>query len=79
MARYYFHLCEGGKRIEDTEGMDLPCLEAARDFAVKNARMIISHEVNDRGAIALDDAIEIADQTGRTARTVTFREAVWFS
>ena len=76
MARYYFHLREEGECIEDEEGIELPDLGAAHGLAITNARMIIAHEVTSSGVVPLDPIIEIADETGNIAGSVTFREAI---
>lgn len=54
MARYYFHIREGGRRIPDDDGEELPNLEAARAEARLSAQDLIAEclkaaqEVGDR-------------------------------
>ena len=42
MPRFYFHIREGDKRIEDPEGLVLPNADAAKQEAVKAAREMLA-------------------------------------
>jgi hypothetical protein len=64
MARFYFHLQEGGNLLEDSDGTDLPDVDAARLEAILAARDILSDAIRTgRGKVA--EAFVIADEAGR--------------
>lgn len=73
MPRYYFHLRDDAF-TEDLEGAELADLEAARLYAIENAREIVCADLKE-GWLSLDQSIEIADHDGNQVAIVTFREA----
>jgi hypothetical protein len=75
MARFHFHLLNGGGLTADEEGRELANLDVARDEAIKGARSLISEEAKE-GHVDLRGRIDVADPTGRVLLTVTFTEAV---
>ena len=75
MPRYYFHICNGSGFVEDEEGQELPDLEAARAFAVRSARSIMSSDVQ-RGMLDLSSFIEIEDPLHQLVHTLGFEEAI---
>ncbi|WP_230530800.1 DUF6894 family protein [Microvirga roseola] len=76
MPRYYCHIRQGGQIIEDSEGVDLPDIDAARDDALHGIRDLLSEAVRQGKDDWLDDAIIIADETGRELMTIPFIEAL---
>jgi hypothetical protein len=74
MPRYYFHLYNDVV-AEDEEGQDLPDLAAAREYALRNIRDLMTEEVM-KGRLILRHRIEIADEQGKRVLTVPFSEAV---
>lgn len=74
MPRYYLNLYNDVVTC-DEEGVELADLESARDEAIRNIRDLMKEDL-DKGRIALDHRIEIADEFGRILGTVTYREAV---
>lgn len=74
MSRYFFHLHDDLDTI-DEEGAELADADAARAFAVQNARSAAAASVLS-GCLDLEHWIEVADEEGRTVLTVPFAEAV---
>ena len=74
MPRYFFHLYNDVV-AEDEEGQDLPDLAAAREYALRNIRDLMTEEVM-KGRLILRHRIEIADEQGKRVLTVPFSEAV---
>ena len=73
MPRYFFHLFNDEITV-DEEGSEHATLEAARSYAIQNARALAAHSVLN-GHLVLDHRIEISDEQGARQSTVTFREA----
>ena len=69
MARFYFHLQDGGELIPDLEGTDLPNCDAARQEALQSAREILSDAIR-AGKPKAPEAFVIADEAGRTLDVV---------
>ena len=74
MPRYFFHVYDDIV-AQDEEGAELPNLAAARLYALKGARDLISEQVR-RGYFVLSHWIDVVDQQGEKVLTVTFQEAV---
>ena len=74
MPRYFFHLYNDVV-AEDEEGQELPDLTAAREYAMRNIRDLMTEEVT-TGRLILRHRIEIADEHGKRVLTVPFSEAV---
>lgn len=73
MRRFFFHLREGGTRIEDPEGQELPSLDAAKAEAEAAVREILAERI--RSGRAIDGScVEIADEAGRILATVRFAD-----
>lgn len=67
MPRYYFHVCEGEKRIvTDGEGQAFETMEEVRREAIESARA--AHDVATMGGTAegLHYQIEVTDAVGKT-------------
>ena len=45
MTRYYFHIRDDDRLLEDEEGVDLPSLGAARKEAVLSARELVAESI----------------------------------
>ncbi|WP_129792365.1 hypothetical protein [Sphingosinicella sp. CPCC 101087] len=74
MPRYYFHL-HNDMDVSDEEGMGLPDLEAAREQALENARVMACVSIKEQGNVNLDHYIEVTDERGEALFKLTFREA----
>ena len=72
---YYFHLLDGVDILLDPEGRNLDGLEAAKGVALREARMLISHEAL-AGAIDLNQRIEVKDASGAVVHRLEFADAV---
>jgi hypothetical protein len=75
MARYFLHQRGGEREFSDDEGQDLADLAAARASAVAGIRSILSDEIL-RGALPLDERIDIEDAAGHRLASIPFIEAV---
>jgi hypothetical protein len=75
MPRFYFHLRDD-LDARDEEGMDLPDAEAARAYAVTNARDIMSGTLKSHGRISLAHRIDVEDEHGALVMAVIFGDAV---
>lgn len=73
MPRYFFHLRDGDQ-TDDEEGMDLPGVDAAREFAVDCARDIVSADIK-QGWLDLEHSIDVVDEYGAHVLTMPFRDA----
>jgi hypothetical protein len=75
MPVFYFHLLND-MDVRDPEGIELPDLEAARDKARHNARMLMGEMLKDEAHINLSHRIDIEDEHRRVLDTVWFRDVV---
>ena len=75
MARYFFHLCDGGDILLDPEGRTIDDASQITSQALKEARSIIGHEAM-QGMIRLDRYIEVQDDSGKVVCRLPFRESV---
>ena len=75
MSRFYFHVCNGTGFVQDEEGQEFPDLEAARAFAIRNARSIMASDVQ-RGMLDLSSFIEIEDAEKQLVHTLGFEDAI---
>ena len=75
MPRYFFHIKEGDKVTADEEGEEFDTLETVRKVAVESAREIMSQDVLN-GRAPNGRTFVIADETGRTALALAFKEAL---
>lgn len=74
MPRYFFHLYNH-LEVRDEEGKQLPDLEAAKAFAIENARDVMTSNIV-QGEICLSHRIEIEDAQGVLVAVVYFRDAL---
>lgn len=75
LARYFFHLRDGGDSIIDPEGRELGEMSAIESAALRDARGIISHEAL-RGEINFNQSIQVRDRAGALVHELQFRDAV---
>ena len=75
MARYYFHIREGGEFEEDLEGIELPNIAAVQDEALKSAREIVAHLII-RGERIDEKRFEVEDEKGDIVLVMPFRLAI---
>ncbi|MBM1169882.1 DUF6894 family protein [Microvirga arabica] len=76
MPRYYRHIRQSDRLIEDPEGIERPNLDAARTEALNGIRDLLAEAIKQGKDDLLDDAIVIADETGRELMTIPFIEAL---
>lgn len=74
MARYFFHIRDGDTLIEDTEGIDVPDLEAAREEAVEAAREIVAERALE-GKASEGQVFEIWSH-GQMVAAVPFQDGI---
>ena len=75
VPQFYFHVLDD-LDIPDDEGAVLADLGAARDHAVRAARVLMSETLVKVGKITLHHCIDIEDESHDTVETVTFDDAV---
>jgi hypothetical protein len=75
MPRFYFHVCDGHRFIEDEEGVDLADEAAARKEAIEAARDLMTGGLRE-GQLDLTSFIEVEDEVHALLFTLTFAEAV---
>ena len=78
MVRYFFHLCDGHEVIIDPEGRVIADPAQVGDYALKEARAMISQDAL-AGRIHLDQRIEVRNEDGRLVHQLEFRDAVSIS
>ena len=75
MPRYFLHIRDGEKLIEDKEGIDLPSVTSAKDEAEQAAREILADKVRS-GEIIDGQEFEIHDGWGNRMLTVSFKSVL---
>lgn len=75
---YFFHLLDGADILLDPEGRELAGLEVVKAIALREARMLISHEALN-GAIDFNQRIEARDRAGKVLHRLEFTDAVLVS
>ncbi|MPR10714.1 DUF6894 family protein [Microvirga tunisiensis] len=76
MSRYFLHLKQADQSVvEDTEGLDLPSLQAAQEEALQGIRDVVAADIKGGHEVTLE-AIVIADNQGRQLATVPVRAAL---
>ena len=73
MPRFYFHI-RNDMVVEDEEGRELSCANAARAYAIESARGLACHSIRE-GHLNLDHYIEVTGEQGEPVLKLTFREA----
>ena len=75
MPSYHLHLINAHVDADDSEGHDLPTLDAARAMAIEGIRGFLGEELS-RGTLDLRGRIDIEDDAGAVLMTVPFSEAI---
>jgi hypothetical protein len=75
MARFYFHMRTGEHVDRDTDGIEMPNLEAARAEALGSAREILAEAIKTPKPVFLDCFV-IADEKDRELATVSLKDAL---
>lgn len=75
MPRFFLHVFNDTSAL-DTEGSELPDLEAARRDAVQGIRELIAEEIVAGRAVSRRHRIEIQDEHGKHLHTVSFGEVL---
>jgi hypothetical protein len=75
MPIFHLHIRTPSEFIEDEEGVEFSDYGTAVVEAVRGARCLMTGEVA-RGALCLDQSIEIYDAVGQHLTTVPFSEAL---
>jgi hypothetical protein len=74
MARYYFHVRDGGETIEDPDGIELSGLEAASAECRRIIEEVLGEEAFREQVGVGDRKFEVVDALGRLVLTVPFSE-----
>jgi hypothetical protein len=75
MGRYYFHLQDGRRLLEDHEGHECRSLEDARAYAIATARDIMVGEMR-AGRLNLSWSILVSGNSGDVIDRISFGDAV---
>jgi hypothetical protein len=75
MTRFYFHMRTGERVDRDTDGAEMPNLEAARAEALQSAREILAEAIKAAKSDLLD-CLVIADEEGQELATVSLKDAL---
>lgn len=75
MARFFFHIHDSDITV-DEEGIDCVDASAARDRAIREARILACETIRYQGTLFLGDRIEIFDEENREVAKVRFGDAV---
>jgi hypothetical protein len=78
VALYFFHLCDGSDTLIDPEGREIADVARIGEFALKEARAMISQDALG-GRIVLDQFIEVRNDAGKLIHKVGFSDAVTIS
>lgn len=73
MPRFFFHIHDAGKRLEDHDGAELPDLAAAQQEARSMARCLLG-DLKDIGDSVDGQIIEICDEKGVSLAEVSLKE-----
>jgi len=74
VMRYFFHI-EGMTQSSDSEGLELPDLEAVRSEAIEGVREILSESAL-AGRDRTDWTMLVTDATGKTVFRLPFSEVL---
>lgn len=77
VPRYYFLVRDEWGEAPDDEGVELPDLDAAREYAIAGARSMMSDSVR-RGILNLTASIDIldGDGDGEVKLQLVFKDAI---
>ncbi len=73
MPRYFFHVRDDGKLVEDLEGVELPDIPELKDWLLTAAREVLSEEewLPERTE---GRSFEVVDENGETVLIVLFAD-----
>jgi hypothetical protein len=75
VTKYFFHMRDGPRPIDDDEGMELPSPERARAEGVATARELLADAIKSGAELGFD-AVVIADERGDEIATVRLGEVL---
>jgi hypothetical protein len=75
VPRFFFHVREGDRLIDDPEGAEFPDLETAEADALVSARELLAGRLRKTGTLG-DQRFEISDEAGRVLAEVPLRDAI---
>jgi uncharacterized protein DUF6894 len=75
MPRYFFNIVDPDGTIPDTEGSELPDIDAVREEALASAREMIAETIKNGGKVD-GRSFRIEDITGAVDLTLAFKDAV---
>jgi len=75
MGRYFFHLQDGRRLLEDHEGRECGSLEDAKTYAIATARDVMTGEIR-AGRLNLGWTIVISGNAGDVIDRLRFADAV---
>ena len=75
MPRYYFHLLND-LEAPDEDGVELPDLEAALQYARNNAIFTAAETIREHGHLVRSHRIDIEDAHGTVLATVRFEDVI---
>ena len=78
MPRFYLHIREGDRLLEDPDGSDLPDLAAAQAEALVSAQELLAVKVR-AGEVINGRSFEITDEAGEVQATLPFTAAIRFA
>lgn len=78
MPRFYFHIRDGERLIEDPDGSELPDLAVARAEALASARGILAEKVK-TGELIDGQRFEITDEAGIVLAVLPLKDALRLS
>jgi hypothetical protein len=75
MPRFFFHL-HNDIDVPDDDGVELPDLDAAREYARENVLGIAGQTLKEQGRITLHHRIDIENEHGAVLETIMFRDVL---
>jgi hypothetical protein len=75
MTRYFFHSIDG-KIVCDDEGIDCSGPDQAIERATREARILATEGILERGTLSLGEQIRVTDSAGETIAIISVRDAV---
>jgi len=74
VATFYIHFRNGDHVALDDEGVDLPNIAAARDWAIKSARELVAEAIKFDSTIP--NAVIVADESGNDLMTIAIKDVL---
>lgn len=78
MPRFYLHIRDADRFLEDPDGSELPDLTAARAEAIVSARHLLADRVR-AGEVLTDQSFEITDETGKVLEVLPMKDVLRLS